>query len=149
MRDLRGELEQDDGKPTPAWKPEVGDILVGKILRFESVTLRAKAGEGPRRVVVAIVADEKSGTEIGIWVSTTSLIEAFEEQRPMVGDRIGVKRLPAPEGVSYKRFRLMVETGAGGQPYPSSSAPRRATPSFSPDPHEPPPHTRDDNDIPF
>ena len=107
-------------------------------------------GTGPRRVVIAIVRDEKTEAEIGIWVSTTSLIESFEEQRPMVGDRIGVKRLPAPEGVSYKRFRLMVETGAGGQPYPSLDGPRRsAAPSFSPDPHEPPPHTRDDNDIPF
>jgi hypothetical protein len=56
MRDLREELENlGDNEHPPAWRPEVGDILIFRFLRYE----RAVTRKGVR--FVAVGEDEETG----------------------------------------------------------------------------------------
>lgn len=100
-RDLRGELEDFDGYPE-SWRPDVGEIIVGEVLRYDSG--HTEYGEYP----IAVLRDKSTGEERGVWLMHTVLRDEFEEKRPKPGERVGIKRLPdADKG--YKRYAVRVD----------------------------------------
>ena len=101
-RDLRRELHDFDGTYPTSWKPRVGDMLVGPIARYSSGT--TDYGTYP----IAVISDEESQELWSVWLVHTVLRDEFRKQRPKVGERVGVKRLPdADKG--YKRYVLRVD----------------------------------------
>lgn len=106
-RDLRAMLDER-AEAGAAWRPEIGETLVGRIERFE----RREARFGP--CDVALVRDEASGELRAVWLAWPTLADRFTEQRPQVGERIGVRRLEDGQGKrgAYRRFALVVDRPA-------------------------------------
>ena len=102
MGDFREELEAFDGTFPEGWKPKVGDVLVGKILRYDKGW--TDYGECP----ICLVEDEEAEGPRAVWIFHTVLVSEFEKKRPKVGERIGIKRLPdAAKG--YRRYALRID----------------------------------------
>ena len=126
-RNLREEMEGMSGPDSQtAWRPEPGDILVGRLIAYRSVLV-----DGHRRQL-AMIEDERSGEGIAVWLSNVMLRNLFEEHKPQPGDRIGLKRFPDVQsggamGTGYKQYGMRVVRGA--------------TPAVAPPPAE--------EDIPF
>lgn len=100
-RDLREELR----KPrAAAWKPEVGDELVGVLDSYGE----GHAQHGP--MIVANVCDETTGELFAVWLGAV-LLDEFKQQRPRPGERVGLRREPdgGDERNSYRRFRVVVD----------------------------------------
>lgn len=101
-RDLRRELEEFDGEYPEAWRPSVGDILVGEVMRWSSGY--TDYGEYP----ICIVRADATGEEVGVWLLHTVLRDEMAKKKPRPGEKIGIKRLPdASKG--YKRYAVRVD----------------------------------------
>lgn len=101
MGDFREELEAFDGFPE-AWKPNVGALLIGKVLRYDEGS--TEYGE----CKICLVEDEETGEPRAVWIFHKVLLGEFEKKLPKVGERIGIKRLPdAAKG--YRRYALWVD----------------------------------------
>ena len=109
-RDLLAELQEDTGEHPPAWKPEVGDVLVGTLLRYDHAPDQYHPGE---TALVAIVKPD-DGAPVAIWLGTV-LLSLFRMHRPQPGDRLGLKRIadsaPRPGKKPYARFVIRVDDG--------------------------------------
>lgn len=105
-RDLRGELENFDGEYPPSKILEVGEILVGEILRWETGT--TVYGPAP----ICVLADEETGEEVSLWILYHVLYDEFRKLQPRTGERIGVKRLPDSEK-GYHRFAVRIDREEG------------------------------------
>lgn len=99
---LRDELEDFDGEYPESWIPDVGDILVGEVLRYDSGS--TDYGRHP----ICVLEDEATGEERGVWLLHTVLLEEFKQRRPKPGERVGIKRLPDAEK-GYKRYAVRVD----------------------------------------
>lgn len=105
-RDLRDELERFDGTFPDPWIPDVGDVLIGEVLRYD----RGPTAYGTFPVVT--VVDEEAGEERSVWLLHLVLRHEFARQRLRVGERVGIKRLP--DGTSdatghlYRRYVVRV-----------------------------------------
>ena len=102
MRNLREELDNVRGDYPEAWRPEPGDVLVGRLVRYD----KAKTPYGERDI--AVVHDEDLDTDISVWLIHTVLIGEFKEQQPKVGDRLAIKRFTDSQK-GYRRYTLVVE----------------------------------------
>jgi hypothetical protein len=101
-RNLKEELEREDEESIENWSPDVGDVLVGTVLRYERRT--TKKGQ----YCTVVVREEKTKEPIRIWLWHKVLAQKFSEQKPKPGERIGVKRLAnSPKG--YYRYLLKVD----------------------------------------
>jgi len=101
MRDLLRELNEWDEWP-PAWKPEPGDILVGKVLHYDK-------GYTPYGEVRTCIVEQDDGERVSLWLSTTVLLDQFKRLRPRIGERIGLKYLGKHPDLGYHRYRLIVD----------------------------------------
>jgi hypothetical protein len=110
QRDLLAELQEETGEHPPAWRPAVGDVLVGTLLRYDRAPNLYQPGES---AVVAVVKPDE-GQPVAIWLGTV-LADLFRRHRPQPGDRLGLKRLPdshpRPGKKPYARFVLRVDDG--------------------------------------
>lgn len=114
QRDLRAELEAADDRDPQVWKPEVGDTLVGILVRYDEID--GKFG----LVRAAFIDEEGTGLLRYVYLSTVVISAEFEKADPKPGDRIGLKRLQNG-GSGYKRFSLLVERA--GVPATETKAP--------------------------
>lgn len=119
-RDLAQELRESSGGWPQTWKPEVADMLLGRLVRTGTRT--TKYGVTP----VAVVEDD-DGASWCVWLSTV-LKKAFDEQRPLPGDRVGIQYNGKHELKGYHIHTLVVESAA---PRPPQSARSSATPPAS------------------
>ena len=71
----------------PAWRPEAGDKLVGEIVGLSE---RPGYDETPYPIVTVRQDD---GTELALHAFHTVIANELAKQRPVVGERIGVKYL--------------------------------------------------------
>lgn len=101
MRNLRDELETWDGWP-PAWRPQEGDVLVGRIDAYDV----GHTQYGPVRTVLLTQDD---GERVSLWLSSTVLLNLFEQHKPKPGGRIGLKYLGKDADKGYHRYRLVVD----------------------------------------
>jgi hypothetical protein len=101
-RDLHDELEKWNGWPE-AWRPEPGDILVGRIDAYDV----GHTNYGPVRTV--LLTQEDTGERVSVWLSSTVLLNLFEQHKPKPGERIGLKYLGKDETKGYHRYRLVVD----------------------------------------
>ncbi len=136
---FRRALEEDEGEFAEAWLPKPGEMLVGTLARYE----RGSTSYGP--CAIAIVEDETSGKQWGLWILHEVLKQEFTDLRPVPGERIGVKRLPDARnaaGQPYAKWLLRVDRPSGEQPIPDfgAIAPVTPTPRAAPAgaPTEPP-----------
>jgi hypothetical protein len=91
-----------DGEYPKAWKPKVGELLVGRLICYDSGV--TDYGQVP----IAIVESDENGEQRAGWMLHHVLRDEFRKKRPHPGERIGIKRLPdAAKG--YKRYVLRVD----------------------------------------
>ena len=126
-RDLRDELEKFDGTYPESWRPEVGEILVGTIVRYE--TGSTNYGSYP----ICVVRDEQSGAERSVWLLHAVLRDEFEKQKPLPGERCGIKRLPDSDK-NYKRYVVRIDRDQPDLPDFSQFAPAGDVPPEEPGP---------------
>lgn len=125
-RNLEAELAQEGSAWPQSWKPEVGETLVGVILRYSSGPSRY----GPVRTAII---EKDDGGKCSLWLSSIVLLDLFKRERPKVGERIGVRYLGKHEK-GYRRWSLVVDRPAaeldfsplGGEPR-QEEPPTRAT----------------------
>jgi len=158
-RDLRSELNQDDGALPTSWIPKIGDTLVGQLVRYD----RGTTAYGVK--TIAVVVDEETGELRGFWILHEVARQEFADQKPRPGERLGIKRLPDTEK-GFHRYRLVVDRAdralpdfgaeASGQAAPAGRLERPAGPperrstaasASERGDREPPP--LDDSDNPF
>ncbi|MDA2927996.1 hypothetical protein MYX78_12335, partial [Acidobacteria bacterium AH-259-G07] len=61
-RDLRSELQNFDGTFPESWKPDIGDILVGTLVRYDSGY--TDYGE----YLIAVIQDDETGEKRSVWL---------------------------------------------------------------------------------
>ena len=110
-QDLRARLDGWNEERPRAWKPGVGDTLIGELVRYS----RGEGKYGPAHI--AIVREDGSGELRACWLFWAVLLDAFKQERPKPGERIGIRRLDDSEGKgangAYRRFALVVEREGG------------------------------------
>jgi len=103
MRDLHAELETWDGNHAAAWTPGPGDILIGTVKSYST----DRNQYGPVRVVT--IQDEETGELASVWISSTVLLSLFKEQKPRVGERIGLKYTGKHPEKNCELYALIVD----------------------------------------
>lgn len=96
--DLRRRLEQAPLAPPTTWRPAVGALVIGRVVRYRSYLGRY----GPCWSVTLDVGD---GQAVLVWLGHQDLRRQIQEWRPAPGETLGIRRLA--DGV----------TGAGGACY--------------------------------
>ena len=94
-------LDRLNGPAPEAWRPKPGDTLVGKVVQLDTRT-----GDFEPYPIVTVAAED--GTERAWHAFHTVGRNELARQRPMIGDRLGVKYLgKSPKG--YEAYRVLVE----------------------------------------
>ncbi|BDG59923.1 hypothetical protein [Caldinitratiruptor microaerophilus] len=103
--DLRELLNQ----PQPeSWRPEPGGVLVGVVVRIETLATRYGA------VPVVTVRPDDGGPLVAVWASHAVLRRELARRRPQVGQKIGIKYLgkqTGRNGASYQAYTVVTEGG--------------------------------------
>ena len=119
MGDFATDLNNFDGVYPPSWNPNVGETLVGVILRYDRVegtfapvqvaTVKMENRARCKRDQEQVVAE--SGDEATLWISPAALRTQFANLQPKPGERIGVKRLEDGHSArqTYKRYEVRVD----------------------------------------
>ena len=100
--DLRQRLEDWPDEAPRSWRPNIGSVLVGRVVRYD----RAESSYGP--CWICLIEELESGDVVTIWLSATVLLSEFQRKKPKPGEMIGIRRLSDAEK-GYKRFALIVE----------------------------------------
>jgi len=103
VRDLREELEGDDGRLPPCWEPDRKEILVGTVLKYAD----GRTKYGPCRICV--LEDEETGSAVSVWLGHAVLRGEFEREGPKRGDRVGIRRLPDDPNKAYRLYKVVVD----------------------------------------
>ena len=102
MRDLRKELDALGDQATNQWRPEVGDVIVGKIVAYD---------QGPTRYgecQIAVLQEEPTNEHCEVWLGHMVLKNWFARVKPTVGERVAIKRL-GDSDKGYKRYNLLID----------------------------------------
>jgi len=105
-RDLRAELEGWQDERPRAWVADVGQVLVGELVRYS----RGEGQYGPAHI--AQVREEKTGELRAVWLLHRVLLDEFKRLRPKPGERLGIRRLEDGGENSkrpYRRFALVLD----------------------------------------
>ena len=102
---------RSDARPSgdaglPPWRPLPGEILAGVIERYTV----SETPQGPVRTV--IVTEERTGEQISLQLTSTSLLALFAEQQPHPGARIDVHYRGHTPDDGYQRWRLLMDRPA-------------------------------------
>ncbi len=96
-------LDRLNRPPAEAWRPQVGDTLIGKVVELD-IRTGVEFGDYP---IVTVQTDD--GRDLA-WHCFHAVAKAeLARRRPVVGDVIGVKALGRPAGKSYESYRVVVE----------------------------------------
>ena len=109
-RDLRKELEQDDGTYPPSIILKPGDVLSGTLSRYNGAT--TKYGD----CIIAVIENEVDGKPVSLWITHTVLKNEFARQKPRPGESIAVKYFGEDSARGYHRWKLLVDREEGELP---------------------------------
>lgn len=100
-----------DAPDAEGWKPQPGDKVVGKILEIS----QRDGDYGPYKVVTIEKAD---GVPIAIHAFHSVLAGRLEDQKPGLGDIIGVKYEGKKQGAknTYDNYKVTIFERAAGSP---------------------------------
>jgi hypothetical protein len=101
-RDLERELMEWNGEWPAAWRPREGETLIGRIVRYST----GQSAYGP---VHTCIVERADGSRVSLWLSSTVLLSLFQQQRPKVGEQIGLKYCGKHPEKGYRRFHLVVD----------------------------------------
>jgi hypothetical protein len=90
MDEFERALLDDDGSIPESWKPEVGEMIVGTLVRCEEV--RTDYGT-PLVAVLDEGGDGNPASFKAVWITSKVLMSEFTKRAPKIGERVGVKRL--------------------------------------------------------
>lgn len=119
-RDLAAELAYEDNSWPESWKPEPGDLLVGKLIR-KGVR---KTRYGPTEVAVVETDDH---ARFCVWLSSTVLKGCFDQENPEPGDRVGIRYNGRHETKGYHLYALVVDRGERVPPRSPPASPNRTS----------------------
>ena len=101
-RDLRAELERDDGTYPDSLLLKSGEIFAGTLRKYTSAT--TQYGDA----IIAVVDDETNGTPRSLWLIHEVLRREFARQKPRVGERLAVK-YHGKHAKGYHGWSLLVD----------------------------------------
>ena len=110
---FRQAAEQDTGSYPEAWIPNVGDLLVGKVIEYSEGSTKHGSYN------IATVRDEDSGKPRAVWLMHKVLEDEFRRHQPKIGERISIKRHEdgcTATGTKYHRYRVRVDRPAARTP---------------------------------
>ena len=140
MSSLKDRLDEERVR-ADAWRPEAGDELIGKVVRYNM----RKMDDGDDYPVVTVERD--SGDKWAFHAfHKVARSQMEEEGNPQAGDEIAIRYLGKVDGgqYSYHNYRVVVERLVP----PAATAPAAASASesdFAPAPTQ----SNDDASIPF
>lgn len=102
MRNLEAELNEWDGEWPAGWRPRDGETLIGTIRRYST----GQSAYGPVRTAIVERGD---GSRVSVWLSSTVLLALFQQEKPKVGERVGIKCLGKHPEKGYRRWSLIVD----------------------------------------
>ena len=97
-------LEERLGSFSEAWKPKMGDKLIGKVVGLDERVSDFYPEPYP---IVVVLTDE--GQERSFHAFHTVPRRELASQRPVVGDRIGIAYHGKHEEKGYEQYRIVVE----------------------------------------
>jgi len=121
LRDLRRALDEEPDDNAPAWKPNVGDEIVGRVVLRDQIANKYKPDTPTERVVV----HAEDGQHRTIYGNHTVLRNKVQNLDPQVGDRIAIRRLADDPDKGYARYKVVVERVADQVMPPDSDDPIR------------------------
>jgi hypothetical protein len=104
---LKDRLDEEPEK-AEGWRPEEGDELIGKVVRFNI----RKMDEPDRDDYPVVTVQQEDGTKLAFHAFHTVARSQIEDEGGVcVGDEIAIRYLGMEEGerYSYHNYRLVVE----------------------------------------
>jgi hypothetical protein len=86
-----------------AWKPKVGDKLVGVVDSVEEID--GEYGAYP----LLVIHDETRDVDLAFHAFHTVAKAELARKRPVIGDRIAIKYFGRDEEKGYERYRILIE----------------------------------------
>lgn len=112
-RDLFAELEAHTGQ-VATWKPEIGDKIVGVLIERQQWDTE----NGPADLAI-IAQEDKGGEKIGVFLNPMTLRKQWQEERPRLFDRVGIKlcsKETSKTGREYSVYALLVDRNPANYP---------------------------------
>ncbi len=116
------ESEQDPEDMATLWEPDVGDIVMGRIIQYEE--RKDKFGNDKMTLIVRgeWIRDGETAYrgDITVWINWAVLEDLFNRKAPDTYDEVAIKRLPDQEGDShsYRMFKMSVQRNPDSEPGP-------------------------------
>ena len=112
-RDLRHALDDEPDDDAPSWKPEIGDEIIGRIVRRDQIANKFKPDVPTERLVL----ETEDGDLRTIYANHAVLRNKIQKLDPRVGDRIAIRREPDVADKQYVPYKVVVDR-AGDQATP-------------------------------
>lgn len=101
------EKAQSAAHPATSWRPEVGDELIGRLVRVDTRPTKQSAAER-----VAIL-EREDGSHLAAWMFYRVLADEWDQADPQPGELVLLKRLPdgiaKAHGGAFRRYRVTVD----------------------------------------
>jgi hypothetical protein len=149
---LSDRLDSDYAK---AWRPNQGDSLIGEVQELSE----RDGSYGPYPIVTVM---QENGEALAFHAFHTVAASQLAEQRPAIGDRIGIKYKGKATGSDgrggYHNYRVVVDRPAGtssidwskhGESEAVDGEPAAASSTVNDGDFQPAPRPAGDDDIPF
>lgn len=98
-----------------SWKADTGDFVGGIVKRYSQGTTEYRGETRQHPICILEVekisggADVRPGEEVGVWLIHTVLLGEFSEKRPKPGERVGIRKVPTPQGKDYHNYVVRVD----------------------------------------
>lgn len=104
----RQAAERREQLHAPAWRPDVGDTLLGRIIGFGSAKTKFD------KVARIVTVEDSRGDRHSVWLSGKVIADEFEKTGADVGDGIYFERLEDGGDGRYRRFQVLADRDGEG-----------------------------------
>lgn len=128
------------------WRPEEGDIILGKVLSLSTGWSDEKEAYYP----ILVIEDEISGKPVAVHAFHAALLDRLSKLKPEQGERVGIKmgpKVPLKSNPNRTVQTYTVKVDGRTEQIWDQFAPRRR--GTAPVQEELPDATGSDDDIPF
>jgi len=104
-RDLRQALDDEPDDDAPSWKPDIGDEIIGRVVRRDQIANKFKPDVPTERLVL----ETDDGDARTIYANHAVLRNKIQKLDPHIGDRIAIRREPDDPDKKYAKYKVVVE----------------------------------------
>jgi hypothetical protein len=106
LAEAEAALDGDEQEYAPAWKPQPGEALIGRVVRIER---EVETRYAPADV---FTIETRGGDRHAVWGTRTVLRNELRDADPKVGEHVAIEYLGLREsaaGTNYHAYRLAVD----------------------------------------